>query len=165
MADSLAADSLAMLIPADSVDSLADSADYDLPVGERIPQRAYLPLRLPVGMRFAGGRFSTDSTIHLYIDPVLWNQNSQITSDVMDIFTEPTSQIARAEFVGRSADGLRVGYDALQPGGGQDDDRPVPQQPDLPQRREGQRPDDLFHAGRTIRPTSSGMLVSSKAAI
>ena len=43
---------------------------------------------------------SRDSTIHLYIDPVLWNQNSQITSDVMDIFTA-NSQIVRAEFVGR----------------------------------------------------------------
>ena len=41
---------------------------------------------------------SRDSTIHLYIDPVLWNQNSQITSDVMDIFTA-NSQIVRAEFV------------------------------------------------------------------
>ena len=38
---------------------------------------------------------SRDSTIHLYIDPVLWNQNSQITSDVMDIFTA-NSQIVRA---------------------------------------------------------------------
>lgn len=42
---------------------------------------------------------STDSTIHLYIDPVLWNQSNQITSDVMDIFTE-RQQILRAEFVG-----------------------------------------------------------------
>ena len=42
---------------------------------------------------------STDSTIHMYIDPVLWNQSNQITSDVMDIFTE-NQQITRAEFVG-----------------------------------------------------------------
>lgn len=42
---------------------------------------------------------STDSTIHLYIDPVLWNENNQITSDVMDIFTE-RQQIVRAEFIG-----------------------------------------------------------------
>ena len=42
---------------------------------------------------------STDSTIHLYIDPVLWNQSNQITSDVMDIFTE-RQQIKRAEFIG-----------------------------------------------------------------
>lgn len=43
---------------------------------------------------------SRDSTIHLYLDPVLWNQNSQVTSDVMDIYTA-NSQILRAEFVGR----------------------------------------------------------------
>ena len=42
---------------------------------------------------------STDSTIHLYINPVLWNQGNQITSDVMDIFTE-NQQITRAEFIG-----------------------------------------------------------------
>ena len=43
---------------------------------------------------------SRDSTIHLYINPVLWNQNSQVTSDVMDIYTA-NSQIIRAEFVGQ----------------------------------------------------------------
>ena len=42
---------------------------------------------------------STDSTIHLYIDPVLWNEQNQITSDVMDIFTR-NQQLARADFVG-----------------------------------------------------------------
>ena len=42
---------------------------------------------------------STDSTIHLYIDPVMWNQSNQITSDVMDIYTE-LQQLVRAEFVG-----------------------------------------------------------------
>lgn len=42
---------------------------------------------------------STDSTIHLYINPVLWNQSNQVTSDVMDIYTE-RQQLVRAEFVG-----------------------------------------------------------------
>ncbi|MDE6828429.1 MAG: hypothetical protein K2P46_06915 [Alistipes sp.] len=42
---------------------------------------------------------STDSTIHLYIDPVLWNEQNQITSDVMNIFTR-NQQLARADFVG-----------------------------------------------------------------
>ena len=42
---------------------------------------------------------STDSTIHLYIDPVLWNESNQITSEVMDVYTR-NSQIERAEFVG-----------------------------------------------------------------
>lgn len=42
---------------------------------------------------------SSDSTTHLYINPVLWNLESQITSDVMDIFTA-NQQIIRAEFIG-----------------------------------------------------------------
>lgn len=42
---------------------------------------------------------SRDSTIHLYIDPVLWNQSNQITSEVMDIYTE-NQKIIRAEFIG-----------------------------------------------------------------
>lgn len=42
---------------------------------------------------------STDSTIHLYIDPVLWNQSNQITSDEMDIYTA-FRQLTRAEFIG-----------------------------------------------------------------
>ncbi len=42
---------------------------------------------------------STDSTLHLYIDPVLWNENNQITSDWMDIYTA-NQQLTRAEFVG-----------------------------------------------------------------
>lgn len=42
---------------------------------------------------------SRDSTIHLYIDPVLWNEANQITSEVMDIYTE-NRRIVRAEFVG-----------------------------------------------------------------
>ncbi|MCM1151366.1 MAG: hypothetical protein NC209_01210 [Alistipes sp.] len=41
----------------------------------------------------------TDSTIHLYIEPVLWNDANQITSEVMDIYTRD-SRIERAEFVG-----------------------------------------------------------------
>lgn len=43
--------------------------------------------------------FSSDSTIHLYIDPVLWNETNQITSEVMDVFTEH-ARIERVEFVG-----------------------------------------------------------------
>ena len=38
--------------------------------------------------------------ILLYIDPVLWNQDNQITSDVMKIYTE-NSKLQKAEFVGR----------------------------------------------------------------
>lgn len=42
---------------------------------------------------------TSDSTIHLYITPVLWSQSNQITSEVMDIYTQE-SQLLRAEFVG-----------------------------------------------------------------
>ncbi len=31
--------------------------------------------------------FSLDSTIHMYIDPVMWNQDNQVTSEVVDIYT------------------------------------------------------------------------------
>lgn len=41
-----------------------------------------------------------DSTLHLYIDPVLWNENNQITSEVMDLYTA-NRKLVRGEFVGR----------------------------------------------------------------
>ena len=98
LADSLAADTLAMLIPPDSVDSLAESADsvYRLLKGFRDVRIYRSDFQAVCDSMTA---ISTDSTIHLYIDPVLWNQSNQITSDVMDIFTE-NQQITRAEFVG-----------------------------------------------------------------
>lgn len=40
-----------------------------------------------------------DSTIHLFIDPVLWNQQNQVSSDVMDIFTK-NQAIDHVNFVG-----------------------------------------------------------------
>ena len=43
---------------------------------------------------------SIDSVIHLYIEPVLWNDNNQITSDVMHIITR-NQQIVRADFEGK----------------------------------------------------------------
>ena len=97
-ADSLAADSLAMTIPADSADSLAVPADsvYRLLKGYR-DVRIYRSDFQAVCDSITA--ISTDSTIHMYIDPVLWNQSNQITSDVMDVFTE-NQQITRAEFVG-----------------------------------------------------------------
>ena len=93
-----AADSLAMRIPADSVDSLTDSADsvYRLMKGFRNVRIFRSDFQAVCDSMTA---ISTDSTIHLYINPVLWNQGNQITSDVMDIFTE-NQQITRAEFIG-----------------------------------------------------------------
>ncbi len=42
---------------------------------------------------------SKDSTIHLYIEPVLWNEANQITSEHVDVYTA-NEQLLRAEFVG-----------------------------------------------------------------
>ena len=42
---------------------------------------------------------STDSTIHLHIDPVLWNENNQITSDSVTAYTA-NQELVRAEFFG-----------------------------------------------------------------
>ena len=98
LVDSLLTDTAAMALPADSVDSLALPADsvYRLMKGYR-NVRIYRSDFQTVCDSIVG--ISTDSTIHLYIDPVLWNQSNQITSDVMDIFTE-NQQITRAEFIG-----------------------------------------------------------------
>lgn len=98
MADSLLADTGAMALPADSVDSLALPRDsiYRLMKGYRDVRIFRSDFQTVCDSIVA---ISTDSTIHLYIDPVLWNQSNQITSDVMDIFTE-RQQIKRAEFIG-----------------------------------------------------------------
>ena len=98
MADSLAADTAAMEIPADSIDSLAVPADsiYRLMKGFRNVRVYRSDFQAVCDSMTA---ISTDSTIHLYIEPVLWNQSNQITSEVMDIYTA-NQQITRAEFVG-----------------------------------------------------------------
>lgn len=43
--------------------------------------------------------FSKDSTAHLYIDPVMWNKQNQITAEVIDIYTK-NQQLERAFFSG-----------------------------------------------------------------
>ena len=97
--DSLTADSLSLLT--------ADSLDVEQPETPR--DSIYRLLKGYRDVRIYRSDFqsvcdsmtsiSTDSTIHLYINPVLWNQSNQVTSDVMDIYTE-RQQLARAEFVG-----------------------------------------------------------------
>ncbi len=42
---------------------------------------------------------SRDTTIHLYINPVLWNGVNQITSDIVDVYTR-NSEIHHAHFTG-----------------------------------------------------------------
>lgn len=93
-----AADSVAMFAPADSLDSLPPQHDsiYRLLKGYR-DVRIYRSDFQSVCDSMTA--VSTDSTIHLYIEPVLWNAQNQITSEVMDIYTR-NQQIERAEFVG-----------------------------------------------------------------
>lgn len=43
---------------------------------------------------------SLDSVIHMYIEPVLWHEQNQVTSEVVDMFTA-NQQIVRAEFTGK----------------------------------------------------------------
>ncbi len=43
--------------------------------------------------------FSYDSTAHLYIDPVLWSENNQVISEIIDIYSR-NQQIEKAVFVG-----------------------------------------------------------------
>ena len=98
LVDSLLTDTAAMAIPADSIDSLTAPRDsiYRLLKGFRNVRIYCSDFQTVCDSMTA---ISTDSTIHLYIDPVLWNENNQITSDVMDIFTE-NQQLTRAEFIG-----------------------------------------------------------------
>ena len=97
LVDSLLTDTAAMAIPADSIDSLTAPRDsiYRLLKGFRNVKIYRSDFQTVCDSMTA---ISTDSTIHLYIDPVLWNENNQITSDVMDIFTE-NQQLTRAEFI------------------------------------------------------------------
>lgn len=45
--------------------------------------------------------FSTvDSVIHMYMSPVLWNDNNQITSEIMHVITQ-NQQVVRADFEGK----------------------------------------------------------------
>jgi hypothetical protein len=43
--------------------------------------------------------FTKDSTAHMYIDPVLWNEENQITAEVIDIFSRD-KELYRAEYTG-----------------------------------------------------------------
>ena len=97
LVDSLLTDTAAMAVPADSIDSLAAPRDsiYRLLKGFRNVKIYRSDFQTVCDSMTA---ISTDTTIHLYIDPVLWNENNQITSDVMDIFTE-NQQFTRAEFM------------------------------------------------------------------
>ena len=90
-------DSLALFAPADTLDSLPPrDSIYRIVKGYRNVKIYRSDFQSVCDSITA---LSTDSTIHLYIEPVLWNQANQITSEVMDIYTE-NGVIERAEFVG-----------------------------------------------------------------
>ncbi len=98
--DSLAADSLQRAALADSLaaDSLLTPADsiYRLLKGFHHVKIYRSDFQAVCDSMTA---ISTDSTIHLYIEPVLWNESNQITSDVMDIYTA-NQQLTHAKFIG-----------------------------------------------------------------
>jgi hypothetical protein len=52
--------------------------------------------------------FSTDSTIHMYINPVLWHSDNQITADSITLFTAE-QQIEHAEFFGNPIMASQIG--------------------------------------------------------
>ena len=50
---------------------------------------------------------NTDSIIRLYIEPVMWNENNQITSDSMAIYTR-NELLTKAHFMGRPMMGMEI---------------------------------------------------------
>ena len=99
-ADSLARDSLAL--DSLAVDSLAADSLWRDSTYKRV--QCYRDVRIYRSDFQARCdslvAFTSDSTAHLYIRPVLWNGNNQITSEVMDIFTA-NQMITHAEFIGK----------------------------------------------------------------
>lgn len=122
-ADSTAVDSLAVDSTLLAVDSLA-VADSTLMTADTLGAdsvrriiRAYRHVKIFRNDLQAIGdsltAYSLDSTAHLYRQPVLWNGDNQITSDVMHFYSRD-EQLLRAEFevtplmVGRVVDSLRM---------------------------------------------------------
>lgn len=97
-ADSLAVDSLALdsLARIDSLNRLADTV--------RRITKGYRNVRIyrtdfqAVCDSIVG--LAVDSTLHLYIDPILWNEQNQVTSDVMDVYTI-NQAVDHINFIGR----------------------------------------------------------------
>ncbi len=89
-------DSLWAILPPEAVDTLPKDSLYRLVKGFR-NVRIFRRDFQAVCDSLTG--LSSDSTLHLYIEPVLWNDKNQITSEVMDIYTA-NQQLSHAEFVG-----------------------------------------------------------------
>ncbi len=135
-ADSLAADSLragqmpdTLARDSMSLDSLsADTLDMEGAIADSIPaDSVYRQIKAYRNVKMYRTdsqmicdslvTMNTDSIIHLYIDPILWNETNQVTSDYMDIYTA-NQMIVRAEFIDRPYHGGADRYGALQSGQG-----------------------------------------------
>ncbi len=98
LADSLAAasaDTLSLGSGADSVSQSQDSLLRQLFAYHNV--KVYRTDFQAVCDSMAG--FTLDSTLHMYINPVLWNDKNQVTASVVDIYTR-NQMIQRAVFVG-----------------------------------------------------------------
>jgi lipopolysaccharide export system protein LptA len=104
-------DSLQLALPADSLSAVSDSLRV---VADSIPAkpkhdslqrtfRAYHNVKIWrrdfQGVCDSLVAFTKDSTAHMYVEPVLWNEQNQITSEVVDIYTRH-KELDRAEFTG-----------------------------------------------------------------
>jgi hypothetical protein len=85
----------------------ADSvAEEEEPAGEKEPERVVVGYRNVKMFRSdfqavcdSLVSFSVDSTIHLHIKPILWNEENQVTSDLTVVHTK-NEQLERAVFTG-----------------------------------------------------------------
>lgn len=100
--DSLSLDSLA--VDSLSLDSLrADSLEV-IPDSTRRLTKGYRNVRI-YRTDFQAACDSliglgSDSTLHLYLNPILWSQQNQVTSEVMDVYTKMQA-IDHVDFTGR----------------------------------------------------------------
>lgn len=103
--DSAGSDSLSVPVAPGTADSVASGAAADSVAGDSVYRmvKAYRNVRLyrsdaQMACDSMVSR-STDSVVHLYLDPLLWNNSNQIASERMDVYTR-NRRIERAEFVG-----------------------------------------------------------------
>ncbi len=96
--DTLAVDSLMVdSLVVDSLDIIDGDSIYRILVAYR-NARSFKPNVQSVSDSLYGD--SRDTTLHLYKNPYLWNGNSQISSDYMDIYTK-NGELTQAVFTGR----------------------------------------------------------------
>ncbi len=102
-------DSLATydLVRTDSISDRADSSLYQRPLthADSVYRTAHAYYNVKIyrsdfqAVCDSLVAFSIDSTIHMYINPVLWNGENQIKSDVVDVYTV-NQQLSKAIFTG-----------------------------------------------------------------